>query len=472
MGRSDAELLEASRRGEREAFGALVERYQGVVCAVSYSRTGNRALSEDVAQDTFLAAWHQLDQLREPNRVRAWLCGIARNLARKARVRTERETPVEDDVIISQANPFDEVAEVEAERVVQNALQRVPETYRDVLVLYYREHRSVREVARMLDITEAAALQRLSRGRQYLQQGVTQLVERSLRDHAPKSLVVGVLAAIALAPSHASAAATNAKGTSMLKLALVGTVIAAGTTTAIVKPWSHDTKSTSATTQLASAQTPVAPPSLSAWKMPDAKYPNNFPKGPHGADVKILPAPDTVPLADQEQLDKAKVAVGPSKGAANAPVTITVYADAICPFCAQALGTLDQLLDEYKGKVKIVMKQMPVHTAAVMPAEALYAADAQGKFWELHDLFSQHPDALPRDLVDQLAQQAGLDTRAFDQALDAHTFKPAVDADLASAKDLDLQGAPAFVINGRRITGAQPIEVMRSAIDDALARAQ
>jgi DNA-directed RNA polymerase specialized sigma24 family protein len=68
MGRSDAELLEASRRGERDAFAALIERYQGVVCAVSYSRTGDRALSEDVAQDTFIAAWRQLGQIREPPR--------------------------------------------------------------------------------------------------------------------------------------------------------------------------------------------------------------------------------------------------------------------------------------------------------------------------------------------------------------------------------------------------------------------
>src|SRR5262249_60473785 len=93
MGRSDAELLEASRRGEREAFGALIERYQGVVSAVSYSRTGDRALSEDVAQDTFLAAWRQLDRLREAGRVRAGLCGIARNPARQARHRRGREGP-------------------------------------------------------------------------------------------------------------------------------------------------------------------------------------------------------------------------------------------------------------------------------------------------------------------------------------------------------------------------------------------
>jgi len=163
MGRSDAELLEASRRGEREAFGALIERYQGVVCAVSYSRTGDRALSEDVAQDTFLAAWRQLDQLREAGRLRAWLCGIARNLARKARLRVEREAPTEAlSTTCGGANPFDQVAEVEAERVVRDALTRVPETYRDVLVLYYREHRSVGEVARMLDLSEAATLQRLA----------------------------------------------------------------------------------------------------------------------------------------------------------------------------------------------------------------------------------------------------------------------------------------------------------------------
>src|SRR6185436_757369 len=91
---TDGELLAASRRGERDAFGALVERYQHVVCAITYSRTRDQALSEDVAQDTFIAAWKQLDQLREPGRLRSWLCGIARNLARKARRRSDRETPI------------------------------------------------------------------------------------------------------------------------------------------------------------------------------------------------------------------------------------------------------------------------------------------------------------------------------------------------------------------------------------------
>jgi RNA polymerase sigma factor (sigma-70 family) len=150
MGRSDVELVEASRRGERDAFGTLIERYQELVCAVSYSRTGDRALSEDVAQDTFITAWRQLDQLREPARLRSWLCGIARNLARKARRRTEREAPLERIVVFEGGNPFDDAANAESERVVRDALSRVPETYRDVLVLYYREQRSVRDVAAAL----------------------------------------------------------------------------------------------------------------------------------------------------------------------------------------------------------------------------------------------------------------------------------------------------------------------------------
>src|SRR6185295_19403299 len=201
MGRSDAELLEASRRGERDAFGALIERYQGVVSAVTYSRTGDRALSEDVAQETFIAAWRQIGQLREPSRLRSWLCAIARNLARKARRRSAREAPLDRTMVFEGANPFDRAAEAESERVVRDALLRVPDIYRDALVLYYRDQRSARDVAAALGISEAAALQRLARGRQYLADGVTDLVERSLRSsrgtHNLTAIVLAALPAVA-----------------------------------------------------------------------------------------------------------------------------------------------------------------------------------------------------------------------------------------------------------------------------------
>src|SRR5688572_29970548 len=133
---SDAELVQASRRGERDAFGRLIERYQNLVGAVSYGATGDRALSEDVAQETFLCAWRQLDQVREPAQVRSWLCGIARNLGRKASRRSRREVPAADRAELEQAaqpSPLEVTLEAESERIVRAALARMPERYREVL---------------------------------------------------------------------------------------------------------------------------------------------------------------------------------------------------------------------------------------------------------------------------------------------------------------------------------------------------
>jgi DNA-directed RNA polymerase specialized sigma24 family protein len=78
----DMQLVNASRAGDRDAFAQIVARYQSLVCSVAYSGTGSLSLSEDVAQDTFVAAWKQLGELREPEKLCAWLCGIARNITR------------------------------------------------------------------------------------------------------------------------------------------------------------------------------------------------------------------------------------------------------------------------------------------------------------------------------------------------------------------------------------------------------
>jgi protein-disulfide isomerase len=193
------------------------------------------------------------------------------------------------------------------------------------------------------------------------------------------------------------------------------------------------------------------------------------PQVPMPANAHREPMPNELARLDEAVLAKAKITQGPSKGAANAPITITMFSDMICPYCGNSLGTIDQLMDEYPGKLRIVMKQLPVHDAARMPAEANYAADAQGKFWEMHDLMAQHQDDLSRANVEVLAQQAGLDMPAFRAALDNHTYKPAVTADIASAKDIELNATPSFVINGRRVIGNLPVESMRAVIDDALA---
>src|ERR1041385_6018815 len=78
---NDAQLVAASLNGDRQAFSRIVERYQILICSIAYNATGNICQSEDLAQETFIAAWKRLSELREPNNLRAWLCGIARNLS-------------------------------------------------------------------------------------------------------------------------------------------------------------------------------------------------------------------------------------------------------------------------------------------------------------------------------------------------------------------------------------------------------
>src|SRR6476620_5142432 len=78
---SDEQLWQLACDGDREAFGRIVERYQTLVCSIAYSACGVLGTSEDMAQETFITAWHRLKDLREPGKLRQWLCGIVRNIA-------------------------------------------------------------------------------------------------------------------------------------------------------------------------------------------------------------------------------------------------------------------------------------------------------------------------------------------------------------------------------------------------------
>src|SRR6266853_1366845 len=77
---NDTQLVPASLAGDRQAFSQIVERYQNLVCAITYNATGSLSQSEDLAQETFLTAWKQLRDLREREKLRSWLCRISRNL--------------------------------------------------------------------------------------------------------------------------------------------------------------------------------------------------------------------------------------------------------------------------------------------------------------------------------------------------------------------------------------------------------
>ena len=133
----------------------------------------------------------QRASLKQPDRLRAWLCGIARNLAKNARRKASR--PVESagtqDVLTElssdEPGPPRRRFREEEESLIWQALERIPDTYREPLILFYREDQSVAEVARALVLSEDAVKQRLSRGRGLLREHVAELVEGSLRRSRP-----------------------------------------------------------------------------------------------------------------------------------------------------------------------------------------------------------------------------------------------------------------------------------------------
>ncbi|HJS56463.1 MAG TPA: sigma-70 family RNA polymerase sigma factor, partial [Vicinamibacteria bacterium] len=178
---TDAELVQACKGGDPSAFGQIVDRYQSLVCAIAYCGTGDLALSQDLAQETFLAAWKGLGGLREPGKLKAWLAGIVRHLAVSAR---RRRQPVGLEAAADAASklpsPLEEVISREQQAVLWRSLEAIPETYREPLVLFYRESRSVARVAEALELSEDAVKQRLSRGRQMLKEQVAAFVESAL----------------------------------------------------------------------------------------------------------------------------------------------------------------------------------------------------------------------------------------------------------------------------------------------------
>jgi RNA polymerase sigma factor (sigma-70 family) len=217
---SDAELVAKSRDGDQNAFRQLVERYQTLICSLAYCATGSTSQSEDLAQETFVIAWQELAKLREPSKLRPWLCTIVRFRIGKQRRRVGREPvhaaePMEamEQAAAPEALPSDQAITNEEKAILWRSLERIPEMYREPLVLFYREHQSIEAVAQNLDLSEDVVKQRLSRGRKMLHEQMLGFVEGALSRTSPgPTFTLGVLAAlpITLASSAKAAGITAA----------------------------------------------------------------------------------------------------------------------------------------------------------------------------------------------------------------------------------------------------------------------
>jgi len=162
----------------------------------------------------------------------------------------------------------------------------------------------------------------------------------------------------------------------------------------------------------------------------------------------------------------------PERGPKNASVTIIEFSDYQCPFCQKAEDVVDQVMKTYADKVRLVYRDypLPFHPNARPASEAAACANAQGKFWEYHaKLF--HGDGLEPEKLKTYADQVGLDRKKFDDCLEKKPFKAEIDKDVKDGEKAGVNGTPAFFINGRMLSGAQPFEKFKEVIDDELATA-
>lgn len=197
----------------------------------------------------------------------------------------------------------------------------------------------------------------------------------------------------------------------------------------------------------------------------------NMDKPKEAPDTELKPTEETTtPVMDVAVDDD------PVLGEEDAPVVLVEFSDFQCPFCGKfSTETLPQLEEKYvkTGKVKLVYRDFPLefHPEAELAAMAAECADEQGKFWEYHDVLFANQELLGDANYKKWAEDLGMDTEQFNGCYKGLKYLNEVRADMADGQKYGVSGTPAFFVNGKLISGAQPYTVFEQEIEAALAAA-
>ena len=170
------------------------------------------------------------------------------------------------------------------------------------------------------------------------------------------------------------------------------------------------------------------------------------------ADLKRI-ASEPPPVLDEPV--KISLAGAPSRGPENARMTIVEFSDFQCPYCSKAVSQTKEILRQFPKDVRLVFKQFPLdsHSDAEFAAEASLAAQAQGKFWEMHDLlYAGFPDVTRKKIM-VYARELKLDIPRFSAELDSHKYRARVHAEEQEGEKAGVNGTPSFYFNGKHYNG-------------------
>ena len=176
-------------------------------------------------------------------------------------------------------------------------------------------------------------------------------------------------------------------------------------------------------------------------------------------------------LAGQDRLTRLATAeTSLAFGPADAKVSVVQFADFQDALSARAIPTIKTIKDKYGERMRFVFRQFPQaqHRNAHTAAQAAFAAQAQGKFWEFYTIAFDNQSQLSREALERYATQIGLNLPKFKKALDDKTYASAVDADLKLAQEAGLERAPALFVNGQPVANPFDIPAVEQTIEAAL----
>ena len=179
---------------------------------------------------------------------------------------------------------------------------------------------------------------------------------------------------------------------------------------------------------------------------------------------------NTLPFPDLPRFD-VSVDDDPMLGNKDAKVTIVQFAEFQCPYCGKARDSVDQVMKNYEGKVRMVFRDFPLsfHPRAIPAAIAANCAEKQGKYWEVHNDMMSNQRALEESDLTGYATKAGLNLDKWNACRQDPAIAAEVQADVAAGSALGVTGTPAFFINGIMLSGAQPYEQFKTIVDRELA---
>ncbi len=169
---------------------------------------------------------------------------------------------------------------------------------------------------------------------------------------------------------------------------------------------------------------------------------------------------------------KISIAGDPVKGSDKAKLTIVEFSDFQCPYCSKVVADVKEVERQFPNDVKVVFKQFPLdsHSDAEFGAEAALAAQAQGKFWEMHDLlYAGFPD-ISKPRIQAYAKQLNLDLTKFNADLTSHKYRARVQAEEKEGEAAGVAGTPTFFFNGKKFNGNFDVATVVPLIKKELGR--